>query len=75
MIDAGLVESHASSFVSNMGIPTPNQRISKRHERTVGKAIEAVSDKACEKALSLEKARSRTEAYHTAKINVQYDMR
>ena len=25
MIDAGLGESHASSFVFNMGIPTPNQ--------------------------------------------------
>ena len=32
MVDAGLRESHASSLVSNMGIPTPNQRIIKRHE-------------------------------------------
>ena len=69
MIDAGLGESHASSFISNMGIPTPNQRIIKRHERKVSKAIEAVSDESCEKALSLEKARSKTDADHTAKIN------
>ena len=55
MIDAFQGESHASSFVSNMGIPTPNQRIIERHERKVGKAIEAVSDESCEKALSLEK--------------------
>ena len=75
MIDAGLGESHASSFVSNMSIPTPNQRIIKRHERKVGKAIEAVSDESYEKALSLEKARSKTDADHTAKINVQYGMR
>ena len=58
-----------------MGIPTPNQRIIKRHDRKVGKAIEAVSDESCEKTLSMEKARSKTDAYHTAKINVQYDMR
>ena len=75
MIDAFLGESHGSSFVSDTGIPTPNQRIIKRHERKVGKAIEAVSDESCEKALSLEKARSKTDADHTAKINVQYDMR
>ena len=76
MIDAGLGESHASSFVSNMGIPTPNQRIIKSYEKKVGKTIEAVSDdESCKKALSLEKARSKTDADHTAKINVQYDMR
>ena len=74
IIDAGLGESHASSFVSNMGIPTPNQRIIKRYERKVGKTTEAVSDESCEKALSLEKARSKTDADHTAKMNVQYDM-
>ena len=74
MIDAGLRESHASSFVSNMYILTPNQRI-KRNERKVGKPIEAVSDESCEKVLSLEKARSKTDADHTAKINVHYDMR
>ena len=55
MIDAALRESHASSFVSNMCIPTPNQRIIKRNERRVGKAIEAVSDESCGKAMSLEK--------------------
>ena len=45
--------------------PLPNQRIIKRHERKVGKAIEAVSsDESCEKALSLEKARSKTDADH-----------
>ena len=49
MINAGLGESHSSSFVSNMGIPTPNQKIIKRHERKVGKAIETVSDESCEK--------------------------
>ena len=38
-------------------------------------AIEAVSDELCEQALSLEKARSKTDADHTAKINVQYDIR
>ena len=70
-----LGESHASSFVSNMGIPTPNQRIIKRHERNVGKAIEAVNDELCEKAFSLEKERSKTDTDHTPKINVQYDMR
>ena len=58
-----------------MGIPAPNQRIIKRHERKVGKAIEAATDESCEKALSLEKAGSKTDANHTAKINVQYDMR
>ena len=47
--------------------PTPNQRIIKRHERKVGKASEAVSDESCNKALSLEKARSKTDADHTAK--------
>ena len=72
MIDAGLRESHASPFVSDMGILTPNQGIIKRHERKVGKAIKAVSDESCEKALNLEKARSKTDA--TAKIKVQYDM-
>ena len=55
---------------SNMGIPTPSQRIIKRHERKVGKAIEAAIDESCEKALSLEKAGSKTDTDHTAKINV-----
>ena len=63
MIDAGLGESHASLFVSDMGIQTPNWRIIKRHERKVGKAIEAVSDESCEKALSLEKARSTCQSH------------
>ena len=75
MMDAGLRESHASSFVSNMGIPTPNQRIIKCHERKIGKEIEAVSDESYEKASSLEKTRSKTDADHTAKLNVQYDVR
>ena len=58
-----------------MGIPTPNQRMIERHEREVGKAIEGVSDESCEKALSLAKARSKTDADHKAKINIQYDIR
>ena len=59
MIDAFLGESHPSLFVSNMDIPTTNQRIVKRHERKVGKAIKAVSDESCEKALSPEKQHQR----------------
>ena len=37
--------------------------------KKVGKAIEAVSDESC------INARSKTDADHTAKTNVQYDMR
>ena len=70
MTDTFLGESHDSLFISDMDIPTPNQRIIRRHKRKVSKATEAVSDESCEKASSLEKARSQTDADHTGKINV-----
>ena len=39
------------------------------------RSIEAAIDESCEKAMSLEKAGSKTDADHTEKINVQCDIR
>ena len=58
-----------------MGIPTLDQKMIKRQERNFCKPIEADTEESCEKALTLEKASSKTDANYTTKINVQYDLR